>query len=140
MAKVGSFLHDSFVSDDVAAIGTSFSTGRVHIHSLYAGSQISGRQFRDRIESIIIRLKTITGGAAKVTIRLCMDAGGDYSIVPDTEATLALGITTTDSACAAIYYGAPVKNVIGDNDKFYLFVKVDAGTAVLDASCITYCE
>jgi hypothetical protein len=94
MAKVGSFLHDSFVDDDVAAIDTAFNVARVHVHNLYAGTYISGNRFKDRIESIIVRLKTIAGGAAKVTIRLCMDAAGDYTIVPDTEADLAFGVTT----------------------------------------------
>jgi len=140
MPKVGSFLHDSFVVDDVAGVNTAFNTARVHIHNLYADTYISGNQFKDRIESIIVRLKTIAGGAAKVTVRLCMDAAGDFTIVPDTEAELAFGITTADSACAAILYGAPVKNVVGNNDSFYLFVKVDAGTAVLDASCVTWSE
>jgi hypothetical protein len=140
MAKVGSFLHDSFVDDDVAAIDTAFNVARVHVHNLYAGTYISGNQFKDRIDSIIVRLKTIAGGAAKVTIRLCMDAAGDYTIVPDTEADLAFGVTTATTGCAAIYYGAPIKNVIGNNDTLYLFVKVDAGTAVLDASCVTWSE
>lgn len=140
MAKVGSFLHDSFVVDDVAGINTSFAVARVHVHNLYADTYISGNQFKDRIESIIVRLKTIAGGAAKVTVRLCMDANGDFTIVPDTEADLAFGVTTADSACAAFYYGAPIKNVVGNNDTLYLFVKVDAGTAVLDASCVTWSE
>jgi hypothetical protein len=141
MAKVGQFLHDSFVVDDVAAIDTNYNTARVHVHNLYANTYISGNQFKDRIESIIVRLKDISvGGATSVTVRVCMDANGDYTIIPDTTATLSLGVTTATAGCAAIYYGAPIQNVIGNNDTVYLFVKVDAGTAVLDASCITWSE
>jgi len=140
MAKVGQFLHDSFVISNVAAVDTNYNVARVHQHDMYAETYIAGNQFKDRIESILVNFTGIAGGATKVTLRLCMDADGDYSVVPDTEADLSFGITTANSACAAVYYGAPVKNVIGNNDQLFLFVKLDAGSATLAASCVTWSE
>lgn len=140
MAKVGEFLHDSFVTTNVNGITTTYATIRVHQHDLYADlAGKEGKTFQDRIESIIVRLENVTA-ATTVTVRLCMDANGDFTIVPDTVANLSPGITTANSACAAIYYGSPIKNVVGNNDTLYLFVKVDAGTATLDASCVTWSE
>jgi len=140
MAKVGQFLHDSFVIQNVAAVDTNYNVARVHQHDMYAETYIAGNQFKDRIESIIVNFTGIAGGAAKVTLRLCMDPNGDYSVVPDTTADLSFGITTADLACAAVYYGAPIKNIIGNNDQLFLFVKLDAGTATLAASCVTWAE
>ena len=140
MAKIGKFHHDSFVTTDIAAVDTNYAAARVHPHALYAGLGNSGKPFCDRIETILVRFKTIAGGAAAVTLRLCLDADGDYAVVPDTTATISLGITTNTTGCAAVKYDAPIRNVIGNNDTLYLFVKVDAGTAVLDASCITWSE
>jgi len=140
MAKVGSFLHDSFVITNVAAVDTNYNVARVHEHNMYAETYIAGNQFMDRIESIIVNFTGIAGGATKVTLRLCMDANGDYSVVPDTTADLSFGITTADLACATVYYGAPIKNIIGNNDKLYLFVKLDGGSATLAASCVTWSE
>jgi hypothetical protein len=140
MAKSGMFLHDSFVISNVAAVDTNYNVARVHQHDLYAETYIAGNQFKDRIESIIVNFTGIAGGAKEVTLRLCMDANGDYSVVPDTTAELSFGITTADLACAAVYYGAPIKNIIGNNDSLYLFVKLDAGSATLAASCVTWSE
>lgn len=140
MAKVGQFLHDSFVIQNVAAVDTNYNVARVHQHNMYAETAIAGNQFKDRIESILVNFTGVGGGAAKVTIRLCMDPNGDYSVVPDTTANLSFGVTTANSACAAFYYGAPIKNIIGNNDQLFLFVKLDAGTATLAASCVTWSE
>jgi hypothetical protein len=141
MAKVGEFLHDSFVATPVAGIDSNYNIARVHQHDLYDGlAGKEGKTFQDRIESIVVRF-TGLAAATSVTVRLCMDAAGDYTIVPDTTANLSFGVTTGTTACAAVYYGAPIKNVVGNNDTVYLFVKLNAGgTGTLDASCVTWSE
>lgn len=134
MAKIGSFLHTSEVTGDVVGIDTSYNVARVHLHQLLNGS---GQMFQDRIESISVRFTSVVG-ATSATIRLCWDAAGDNIVIPDTTTDLSAGITTTTSACGAIYFGAPVRAPA--NDTIYLFVKLDAGTAVLDSSTITWSE
>lgn len=72
--KTGSIYRDSFVATDVNAVDTSFNTARVHVHQLYTGTGRSGDVFCDRLEAVMVRLKTLAGGAASVTLRLCLDA------------------------------------------------------------------
>ena len=134
MARVGSFTHGSTVTDDVAAIGTSFDTAKFHLHQLKPDVQ-----FKDTIEGVYVRVKAIAGGAAKLTLRLCCDPNGDYTFLPDTEATLAIGLTTATTGVAVWDFGLPLKQFFGTSD-VYLFIKTDAGTVTLDASCIVWKE
>jgi hypothetical protein len=138
-------LHDSLVAPGTAPVlGTSFSLADVHQHDLQAKDVEpikSNRNFRGFVQGIHVRLTNI-GAATKVTIRLCADAAGDYSLVPDVEATLAPGITTSTSACAAFKVDLPLFQILAGpgNGNLYLFAKVDAGTPDFVASCITWME
>ena len=142
MPKTGSFLHDSFVVTDVAAVGNAFDVTKFHEHDLYADTSGKGRIFADRVESVIVRVKTLAGSPAptKIIIRCCFDATGDYTWLPDTEALISTGLTTTTSGCTAFEYKLPIKNVINNDSTVYLFFKTDNGTCTVDASCITWSE
>jgi len=139
------FLHDSVVAPSPAPVlGTAFDAADVHVHDLQAGMIApvrANRNFKGIVEGIHVRLTDIAG-ASKITIRLCADAAGDFSLVPDTEATLVTGITDTDSACAAFKVGLPLFQVLGGpgNGTMYLFAKVDGGTPTFSQSCITWME
>lgn len=140
-ARVRHFFHDSVQAPSPApALGTSFNTADVHVHNLLAGQVpfLSGGPFEGRIEGIHVRLTNVVT-ATKVTVRLCLDAAGDYTLVPDTEATLAPGITTATAGCAAFEVGIPVFQIFGGGT-VYLFAKVDAGSADFSQSCITWSE
>lgn len=137
--------HTSFaISDSVQApgsppsLGTAFATADVHVHDMTALQPNPAAPFRGWVESIHVRLENIAGGAAKCTIRLCLDANGDYTVMPDVEATIAPGITTTDSGCIAVSVGIPVFGALLNTTTLYLFAKLDAGTADWQASCITW--
>lgn len=136
--------HTSFaISDSVQVpgtapvLGTAFAAADVHAHDMTLLQPNPAAPFRGWVESIHIRLENVVS-ATKVTVRLCLDAAGDYTVVPDVECPLAPGITTTDSACAAVSVGIPVFGALLDTTTLYLFAKLDAGSADWQASCITW--
>jgi hypothetical protein len=141
-SKITNFLHDSFVVPGTApSLGTAFATADVHVHDMAAtlpAFQKAGN-FSGIVEGIHIRLTNLAGGAAKVTIRVCLDPNLDISIVPDTTADLAIGVTTATDGCAAFSVGIPIFQVL-TGTTLYLAAHVDAGTAAFSASCITWRE
>jgi len=143
--RITNFLHDS-LQTGAQVLGTSFDTADVHVHDLTAtlpDFQRTGRNFYGIVEGIHVRL-TSAGSPTKVTIRVCADADGDYTLVPDTEATLVAGVTTATSKCAAFSVGIPIFQILAGpgNGSLYLFAKVDDGTGnpVLAQTCITWRE
>jgi hypothetical protein len=143
--RITNFLHDS-LQTGAQVLGTSFNTADVHVHDLTAtlpDFQRTGRNFYGIVEGIHVRL-TSAGSPTKVTIRVCADADGDYTLVPDTEATLVAGVTTATSKCAAFSVGIPIFQILAGpgNGSLYLFAKVDDGTGnpVLAQTCITWRE
>jgi hypothetical protein len=143
--RITHFLHDSIVAPDVPPVlGTAFSTADVHAHDLQAREVApvrTNRNFQGIVEGIHVRLTNI-GAATKLTIRICADPDGDFTLVPDTEAVLVPGVTTATSACAAFKVDLPLFQILGGpgNGVLYLFAKVDAGTPNFSASCITWQE
>jgi len=138
MPKTGHFYHSSTVTSNVAAVGTTFDTAKFHLHELNAGLTV-GTVFKGYVEGLFIRVTNIAGGATKITARLCCDANGDFTFLPDTEATLATGLTTATTGVAVYEFKLPIKQFFGTDD-VYLFLKTDAGTVTLANSCITWSE
>jgi hypothetical protein len=138
MPKTGHFYHSSTVSSNVAAVGTAFDVTKFHLHELNAGLTV-GTVFKGYVEGLFIRVTSIAGGATKITARLCCDAAGDFTFLPDTEATLATGLTTATTGVAVYEFKLPIKQFFGTDD-VYLFLKTDAGTVTLANSCITWSE
>lgn len=145
MAKIGSFFHQSLNTDVVAGIGTSFNKTKNHDHDLINNSipanPSKNPPFLGFIESIHLRIGNLVGGSATptVTIRLCCDSNGDLSVVPDTEAVLAMGLTDTNSGVAAVSVQIPNRDFL-QTGIYYLMVKIDQGTCDLTASCIDWSE
>jgi hypothetical protein len=152
MGKVGTYFHDSLNVTEVASIGTTFDVTKFHLHDLIpdqtfpnsAPNRFPGvtrkTLFNNRIEGLHVRLTSIAGGAANVTCRITADAAGDFVLMPDTEAEISIGITTTTSGCVAYSIGIPFFGIVNSDSKFYLWVKTDAGTVTLAQSCITWSE
>lgn len=147
--RITNFLHDSVVVPGSApALGTAFNTSDVHVHDMQENLppfQQDKRNFRGIIEGIHVRLDSgATPSATKVTIRLCADADGDYTLVPDTEAELVAGVTDGDTQCAAFSVNLPIFQPLAGpgNGNLYLFAKVDNATTAPDfvQSCITWRE
>ena len=131
--------HSSTVTTDVASIDTSFATAKVHQHTLTA--IVPGTKFQSEVNGVYVRVKSITSPSATptLTIRICCDADGDYTFLPDTQAELALGLTTNTTGVSVLQFDLPMAQFF-NTDTVYLFVKIDQGTCTLDASCITWSE
>ena len=143
--------HHSTVTTPVASVGSAFNTAKVHLHTLIPGTTSLGpaptdpprtrtRLFASRVEGLHIHVSSIAGGATKLTVRICADAAGNYSLVPDTEATLALGVTTATEGCVAFQVGIPLFPILNGDSRLWVFIRTDAGTVTVDASCITWSE
>ena len=142
MAKTGRFLHSVVNETDIAAVGTSYVLAKKHTFDLkVATSAGTANPFRAFMRSMFFRCTSIVGGAAKVTIRLCLDAAGDFTILGDTEVTLDLGITTATTGSGQILFDDyPFWEYINNTDTIYAFYKVDAGTATIDVAQINWSE
>jgi hypothetical protein len=143
--RISHFLHDSLQTGS-QVLGTAFDTADVHEHDLQSKLpefQRKGRNFQGIVNGIHVRLTSATS-PTKVTIRVCADADGDYTLVPDTEADLVAGVTTAATKCAAFSVNLPLFQILNSpgNGSLYLFAKVDDGTGnpVFAQSCITWQE
>jgi hypothetical protein len=128
MARVGKFLHFSDVTGS-QTVTTSFSTSVRHDHTLDWAGANDGTRFFGVVNGLEVLL---TGDAAptKCTVRVTKDAAGDVVIVPDTEATMVAGVTTSTTKSAAYRVDIPIRQDLGSagNKVLYVFVKVDAVT------------
>ena len=126
MARVAKFLH---VSDKTGSqpVAASFSTSVRHDHVLNWASATDSTRFFGVVNGIEVQL---TGDATptKCTIRVTKDDGGDEVVVPDTEATLVAGLTTSTTKSAAFRVDVPIRQDLGSagNKALYIFIKVDA--------------
>ncbi len=145
--RITHFLHSNVVSG-AQVLGTAFDAADVHVHDLSSGQSPiinQNRNWYGILEGIFITL-TSPGApsATKVTVRVCADAAGDEVLIPDTEATLVAGVTTTTIQSAAYSVKLPVFQNLSfpGNGTIYLFAKVDnAGTApVFTRSTLTWSE
>ena len=142
MAKTGRFLHSVVNQTDIASVGTSYDLAKKHTFDLkVATSAGTANPFRAFLRSMFFRCTSIAGGAAKVTIRICTDEDGDFTILGDTEVALDLGINTATTGCAQILFDDyPFWEYINNSDTVYAFYKVDAGTATIDVAQINWSE
>jgi hypothetical protein len=87
--------------------------------------------------SLFLYVDTIAGGATKTTVRVTSDTAGDLCLIPDTEAVMSTGKTTATKG-TSVYKTDIV--VPSGTDVVYVWVKLDAGTAVLNKVVITGLE
>ena len=140
-SRIVTFFHNSRKVEQHSAVGTAFDKTKDHAHDLLAGNSNLGRKYGARSESVVIRVSAIAGGATKLTFRMCLDADGDHTVVPDTEAALVTGLTTAASGCVAFSIKLPVFQVLsGETGTVYLFFKTDAGTVQVEESTVTWSE
>jgi hypothetical protein len=143
--RITNFLHDS-IQTGAQVLGTAFDVNDVHVHDMTEGLpdfQRTGRNYYGIVEGIHIKLTSATN-ATKVTIRLCADSSGDDVLIPDTEADLVEGITTSSIKCAAFKVDLPIFQILNSpgNGSLYLFAKVNhaTGNPVMAQTCITWRE
>jgi hypothetical protein len=139
-AKIASFFHDSLVVGSAVALGTTYNTSDVHAHNLLSGAvpfKVNG-PYQGRVTAVHVHLTSVVT-ATNIDLKICADANGDFALVPNTRCPLDAGITTTNSACAALKVDIPLFQVFGGGT-FYVFAKLDAGTATWAQSCMTWTE
>jgi hypothetical protein len=141
MAKVGKFYNSSTITSNVASIGTSFDVLKFHKHELNSMLPVPFNDgvFKGFVEGLYVRVTAIAGGAKTITARITCDPAGDFSFFPDTEADIAVGLTTTTTGVVAYEFKLPLNQFFGTDD-VYVFIKVDAGTVTLANSCIVWSE
>ena len=138
MAKTGNFNHPSTNTTTVTGVGATFAVARVHKHTLLATDPISSAKFVNKIEGIYVRFNTLGGGGTTLWCKGTFDAAGDDVWYPDTEGTLALGVTTATKGVAVFEFKLPVHIEVGSD--VYLFFKMMTGSCVVDKTTITWSE
>jgi len=136
MAKTGSFFNSSNDTTDVAAVDQTFNVGRKNTILLnkYLTPSRVGKQFSGKLEGIIVKVKTIAGGAASLTIK---GVAGGLTILPDTTATIALDVGSTTVGTVAFYAGLVWQN---SDDTLELYYTCDAGTVTVDSAYVSWAE
>ena len=90
--------------------------------------------FAANVQGVFVTVASISA-ANSLTIRVCTDEAGDKPIVPDTQATIANGLTTSDSGMAV--YKVDL-DVYTSAETYFVFYKTNAGSLTVDSVTMTY--
>ena len=134
MAKVGKFLHEISSNVDVN-IDNAFGLGKQT--DLVVPATLWQPTFSGILESLIIRLKNIAGGATTVTIKITHNTNGTGVVIPDTTATIALEVGSV--VAGGVAYSIDLAHVHPDGT-FSIFYQLDAGTATVDVIELVWSE
>lgn len=139
--RVTNFLHVSQTTG-TTAITNAFGNSRAHNLSEFLPDFAKNRFWVGILDTLNIHVHAIAGGATKLTVRVTSDAAGNESILPDVEATIALGIGTATTGSVAFSAGVGMSNMnpTQTDTIVYVWVKTDAGTCNLKESTITWRE
>ena len=135
MPKTGNFLHQASSTEDVAAVDTNYNAARKSLIRLKSTPSDYG--VGAILSAVYVKVKSIAGGAAKLSIQISTDALGDNIIVPSTEATMGTGVTT--ATVGAAVYDLSI-SFVSSSDSLYVFCKTDAGTVTVDSVDISWRE
>ena len=120
-------------------IGSSFATGKATTFAIPVTGAPNG-SITIQPNYLIVQGST-AGSATKLTIAISTDSGGDAIIIPDTEATLALGKTTATDCMAGYAIDLPYVDTSGSGITLYLHYKADAGSTLdIDSATLYYTE
>ncbi len=90
-------------------------------------TRVVGQPFVGHLGALYVDVTVASGSPTKLTIRVTTSDVGDHSIIlPDTEATLAAGISTAAQVSATYSIDVPYSDLT-KTDTVYVFFKVDAG-------------
>jgi len=92
--------------------------------------------FNGILRGLWIRVSSAASSPTAMTIRLAEDTAGDKIIIPDTDSSIAFGLTTTSSGAAV--YSIDMRYVSSEAEKLYLFLNTDTGTVNIDSVTLTY--
>jgi len=140
-SKITNFLHVNQTTG-TDGLTTAFGTARVHNLTLALPAfQQASKQWVGILDTINLHVHAIAG-CTKLTVRVTSDAAGNESIIPDTEATIAIGIGTATTGSVAFSAGVGMTNLnpTQTDTTVYVWAKTDAGTANLKESTLTWRE
>lgn len=141
-SKITNFLHVSQTTG-TTGLTTAFGTAREHnLTDALPAFQQAAKRWVGILDTVNLHVHAIAGGCTKLTVRVTSDAAGNESIIPDTEATIAIGIgtATTGSVAFSAAVGMTNLNPTQTDTTVYVWVKTDAGTANLKESTLTWRE
>ena len=137
------FKHSSVVTG-TQVLTAAFGAAKVHVHDLNAHLPAPlqvGRRYAGIVNGIHVQLAS-AGTPTTVTVRLCSDAAGNVTLVPDTTATLVAGIGDATQKSAAFKVDLPLFQNQALNGNMYVFAKVDdgGGSPTLARTVVTWQE
>lgn len=143
-SRIVTFFHHSVVTG-AKTLTAGFTASNHHAHDLRSEATpgVAASRFRERVEGIHVRLSAV-GSATKVTVKVTLDALGDDIVVPDTEATIATGVSTATKGAVAYSVKLPIyQSASGEVGKLYVFLKADTvspAAPVVDQTTVTWTE
>ena len=121
--------HIASVADttEIASVSTSYAAARKS--TLAVPSKINRA-------SLTLRCTSLSSSPTTITAFISENANGDGTHwLPETTATLSLGVTTTTVATAVIFIDAPIDS---GNTTLYVFYKCDTGTLTVEVCTLAY--
>jgi hypothetical protein len=140
-ARMTTFLHVSQLTG-TTALTTAYGTARAHNLGDNLPPFAVKPYWLGILDTVNIHVHAIAGGCTKLTVRVTSDAAGNEAILPDTEATIAVGIGTATTGSVAFSAGIGMTNTNPTQTDaiVYVWVKTDAGTCNLKESTLTWRE
>jgi hypothetical protein len=140
-ARMTTFLHVSQLTG-TTALTTAFGTARAHNLGDNLPPFAVKPYWVGILDTVNIHVHAIAGGCTKLTVRVTSDAAGNESILPDTQATIDIGIGTATTGSVAFSAGVGMTNTNPTQTDaiVYVWVKTDAGTCNLKESTLTWRE
>jgi hypothetical protein len=139
--RITNYLHTSQTTG-TTALTTAYGTARAHTLATGLPPWQQSPDWTGILETLNIHVHAIAGGAAKLTVRVTSDAAGNESILPDTQATISVGIGAATTGSVAFSAGVGISNInpTQTDTIVYVWLKTDAGTANLKESTIVWRE
>ena len=130
---------DNIVETIVTGVNNQFNVSRFHKHELSKKESIpTFGSFRRPIASIFIDLDTLNGisDIPTLTLKATTDSAGDKIWLPDTDAVIAKGITTTTKGSVVFKFMLPISIMCSDD--VFLWFKLDNGSCRVVKSIIIW--
>tara|TARA_A100001391_G_scaffold202282_2_gene191467 strand:- start:287 stop:706 length:420 start_codon:yes stop_codon:yes gene_type:complete len=131
-------IYTAISTGTVSAAGTSFDAAKDVTIALNTPhpTRVVGQPFVGHLGALYVDATVASGSPTKVTVRVGTADDGDSSIiVPDTEATFAVGVSTSSELSATYSIDIPYSD-LSKTDTVYVLFKVDAGTINVAAGAV----
>lgn len=139
MAKTGRYYHEVVSTTDVPVTDAFGALAKSDINlndcQPTIPGLVSGEKFSGRLEGLIIRVKSIAGGATKLVIKVTHSVAGTQVVIPDTEAVIATEVGTTTEGGVAYKFDFPYLHT---DDQLHIFYKTDVAASTLTVDALEF--